>query len=436
MVTFWGERYRDYFVDLFLPSMLAPNNLPLLRPEDGHRFFIATTRQDWHAINKLPIMHRLRRHAEPSWVEINEPPTTEATDAHTLYAAVIRHMHVCQRKLLEAGYHPSAYGSLHFPDTIFCDGMVAALLRSVQSGHQLVLCPALRQTEEAVIADLEAAGLLSAHLRPSVAAQELTIPSRLAADLAVRHLHPEMAVFQEGACGQPMNPPFRYWRTADGRGIILHTFFTIPVLMDYSVLRTDHTRCLDDDLVENIYVSANFRNCNAIHVVQDSDEFLMLSVTPRATNHSSRAATQEVRRSGLRQEYDRLCNIRRSFEFYVLRNSDVVRRDLFWTRVRWHANELDDNWTKEERRIERVLNRAVGDYIRGSPLAERSSFNWRTLLLDQSVLSHKLREIGIRVLRAAYGDPISRNWMIWQIRLRWCRLLGDKNLPPRQDSSK
>jgi hypothetical protein len=30
MVTFWRAKYRDYFVDLCLPSLPAPGNLPLL----------------------------------------------------------------------------------------------------------------------------------------------------------------------------------------------------------------------------------------------------------------------------------------------------------------------------------------------------------------------------------------------------------------------
>src|SRR2546430_16552221 len=63
MVTFWGERYRDYFVDLFFPSMLASNNLRLLQAQDEHRFFIATPREDWQAIKELPIMDRPRQHA-------------------------------------------------------------------------------------------------------------------------------------------------------------------------------------------------------------------------------------------------------------------------------------------------------------------------------------------------------------------------------------
>ena len=89
----------------------------------------------------------------------------------------------------------------------------------------------LRQSEKGVISDLHAWGMLSEVQRSSVTTQELTIPPRVVADLAVRHLHPE-----EGAAGQPTTPPFRYWRVPHGRAIILHAFFGLTVLMDFKVV--------------------------------------------------------------------------------------------------------------------------------------------------------------------------------------------------------
>jgi hypothetical protein len=387
MVSFWGKRYRDYFVDLFLPSMMAANNLPLLQAEDGHRFFIATPRDDWQAIKALPIMQRLRNHAQPTWVEVNAQPENGSTDdEHARYAAVIRHMGICQRTVLEAGYHPAAYGSFHLPDTLISDGMIASLLQSARAGYQLVLCPALRQTEEAVLAEIEGLGLWPSSQRPSATAKELRLTPRLAADLAVRHLHPEMAVFEEGPQARAPLPPFRFWRMPQGRGILLHTLFIVPVLMDYSIVAVDHTACLDHEAIENVYVSTNFRSCRAVHVVQDSDEFMILSVTPREIDHSVPVPASR-HRSALRRHYDQLRDIRRSYEFYVLSKGDVIRHNLFATPVRWHGQDLDDVWMQAECRIERLIAGAVGDYYGQSSSGDahelgRRHLNWRILLLD------------------------------------------------------
>ena len=381
MVAFWGERYREYFADLFLPSLLAPNNLPLLDVAHGHRFFIATPRADWQSIERLPIMSRLRRHALPQWVEVSSPPdTSHISDSHERYVAVLAHMKATQRRALEAAYDPRAYGSFHFPDTIISDGMIASLLEHARAGRQAVLCPALRQVEEDVLGELEARGLWSRATSPSQTAQELSLPPRSAADLTVRHLHPEMKVFEEGSPHQPPLPPFRIWRLPEGRGILLHTFFIIPVLMDYSIVGTGHTACLDHDAIENVYAFTNFRDCDSVYVVRDSDEFVMLSLTPRATDHAVRNGAGK-KPSFLRREYARLADIRRSYEFYVFRNCDTVRHELFRFPIRWHAHDLDAVWLKEERRIGRLFRRAVGDYY-ASRGWKNPSINWRTLLFD------------------------------------------------------
>src|SRR5436190_7896712 len=91
MVPSWGKPYREYFVDLCLPSLLAPNNLPLLRAEDGHRFLIATTSEDRHAIEQLPIMQTLRRHAIPTWLEVSSPARGSEVADHADYTLAIRH---------------------------------------------------------------------------------------------------------------------------------------------------------------------------------------------------------------------------------------------------------------------------------------------------------------------------------------------------------
>jgi hypothetical protein len=205
-----------------------------------------------------------------------------------------------------------------------------------------------------------------------------------------------MEVFEEGAVSQPPLPPFRIWRMPEGRGILLHTFFIIPVLMDYSIVAADHTACLDHEMIENVYVSANFRNCRAVHTVRDSDEFMMLSLTPRATDHAMRIAEGKPR-SSVRREYARLADIRRSYEFYVLRNRDSVRHELFRVPVRWHVDDIDLAWMREEARIDRLIRRALGDYYKQD--ADRPwkgpAFNWRTVLFDYPPV---LRKFAIRVL--------------------------------------
>jgi hypothetical protein len=387
MTLFWGERYRNYFVNLCLPSLLSVNNLTVLRANDGHRFLIATTDEDREAIERLPILDRLRRHAAPEWIRIETPPVSPPEDAFAQYAANIRHMGNCQRRLVEAAYARQGYGCLLWPDVLISDGMVGSMLKFARAGHRLVLCSALRQVEEAVLGDLAWRGLLPASLSLAKTGEALTIPPRLAAELAIRHLHPEMTALEEGAPGQPANPPFRYWRMPEGRGILLHTFYAVPVLMDYAVVKPDHTACLDREQFENVYVSSTFAECGHRHIVADSDEFCMLSLTPGAVNYAA-ASPATLTRPRLFRRLRQLRSIRQAMEVYVRRNQDVVRRDLFAASIRWHVRDLDQIWIKEEQRIRRTIDDAVGDYygvgglLNRNGLAHRISARLRYLLLD------------------------------------------------------
>src|ERR1700722_5388357 len=251
LVPFWGERYRRYFVDNLLPSLLAPNNLPLLRAEEAHRFLLATTRADWDAIIDLPIMRRLREHATPTLIEIPNPSHDTAPGSTN----AILHQNVAQRLLAIAAFQAGAYGCLFSPDFIISDGMMRSLLRHARAGHRLVLCPSLRQTEESSISELERLGYLPVAAAPSATATPINIPQRVLADLMVRYLHPEMAIFEEGASGQPPLAPFRYWRLPDGNGIILHTFHGVPVLMDYGAIAHHDIACLEHSSFEDVYVA-------------------------------------------------------------------------------------------------------------------------------------------------------------------------------------
>ena len=59
LLSLWGEKYRNYFVDRCLPTLLAPGNFPVLRAADGHRLLIATTRSDWEAMEAFRSWQRL-----------------------------------------------------------------------------------------------------------------------------------------------------------------------------------------------------------------------------------------------------------------------------------------------------------------------------------------------------------------------------------------
>ena len=400
MVSFWGQRYREYFVNLCLASLLAPNNLPLLRAADGHRLLIATTIDDWQAIIGLPIFAKLREYVTPVFVEVAAGPGSATPGS----ADVIRHQNVCQKALVETAYANRSYGCLLWPDIIVSDGMIKALLRRAEEGCHLVLCCTLRQTEEGVLADLAGAGYGVGGVALLTKCQSLALSPRLTAALAVRHLHPDMTIYEADHGHQPFFAPFWYWRVQDHKGIILHSFFAIPVLLDYSAIDKHDTACLADDAFESVYLGRNFYACGGLHIVQDSDEFAILSLTPAAVMQGAAVPAARGRSTWFRDFIQR-CSIRGSLVFFARRNRDALKRDLFRTPVRWHATEVDDVWRREEEDVSRLLDNAVGDYyaansrdLRFPPLV---SLNPRYLLRDLIILCHMTPMIAVPVYYTA-----------------------------------
>ena len=393
MVPFWGERYRRYFTDNLLPSLLAPSNLPLLHAEDGHRFLLATTREDWNAIVDLPIMAKLCLHATPTLIEIPNPQSATApgsTDA-------IMHQNVAQRLLVEAAYAAKAYGCLFSPDFIISDCMVAALLRHVRAGLHLVLCPSLRQAEESALAELERLGYLSTALRPSQTGAVINVPQRVLADILVRYLHPEMAIFEQGAPGQPPLAPFRYWRIHNQNGIFIHTFHGVPVLMDYGALCEHDVDCLNHSVFENVYVARNFHSKCRMHVVLDSDEFCILSLTPAVVGQMS--ATSPVNGAvGKNDGFFATLPVALSISYHTA--GMTLKRELFGQSVRWHTDDLDHAALVEENRILAFIDHAIRLSLFTAVLGKLLRDYRQTPFLDALI------PYGRGLLRALQGDRL------------------------------
>lgn len=355
MIPFWGEAYRGFFVDRCLPSLLAPNNLPLLAAADGHRFLIATTGRDWEAIRDLPIMQRLRRHATPEPIIIDDPRVTPPGSVQ----AVLQQNH-CQKLLIEAAYKDRTYACMLWPDVIFSDGTVAALRKRAEEGYQLVLCASLRHVEETVLTELRSRGLLPASAKHSQSATDMPIPPRLLADISVRHLHPEVLIYDGDSAELPVLPPFIFWRVGDN-GIIIHSFAGQPLLMDYAAIDHHDTACLEKEIFENVYLDRNFSPRHKVHVVSDSDELGLLSLTPAAVGQLPDAGAASARGSWSAW-IRRLLRLRVAMAFHTHGGRDALRRNLFRVPIRWHGADIDAAWQQKEQSVGQLLDRVVGDY--------------------------------------------------------------------------
>ena len=273
------------------------------------------------------------------------PPPSDSS-----YKSVLQHQTFSLKRLFEAAYERKAYGCAVWPDTITADGFVLAMLRWVAAGYHLVMQPTVRLSEEGVLADLKAKGLLAEAKRSSATAEPLIITPRVVGELSVRHLHPELNSMEEGHPHQPLHPPYRFWRMPGDKGLILHVLFATPVLIDFAVVPPNHTQCLDSGDWETHYVGQNFSECGGLYVPADFDESGILSITPAEVNRADPNAARRFRTRRLRH-FVSLCNLRASLAIYTRIQRNTVRRDMFRVSIRWHGGDIDKTWQNEERRI-------------------------------------------------------------------------------------
>src|SRR5436190_24138657 len=77
ILVLWGERFRSYFLDLCLPTLLSPRNLPALKTQARSKFLICTRPEDWAAMQESKIFALLERYVDPVYLEI--PPCPAGT---------------------------------------------------------------------------------------------------------------------------------------------------------------------------------------------------------------------------------------------------------------------------------------------------------------------------------------------------------------------
>src|SRR5690349_1519922 len=158
IIVLWGERFRTYFLDFCLPSLLSPNNIPALDPRRHSKFLICTTQEDWAAMEQSPIFGLMRNYVEPVLITIPLPPPGRAG---------CQHMGVGHKKATDLAFKDRAYGVLVTPDYMVSDGSIAALQRHAERGKRLVLVAAQRFGEEPLFDNLERMGLLDRKQRLS-----------------------------------------------------------------------------------------------------------------------------------------------------------------------------------------------------------------------------------------------------------------------------
>jgi hypothetical protein len=356
IVVLWGQRFRRYFLDLCLPTLLSPGNLPALATAQRSKFLIFTYADDFAAIKCAPIFALLEKYVDPVFFEIPPCPVGTMGSAH---------MGIGHRRGLETAYAAKAYPFVLTPDSVFSDGTVGRLQGLASEGVELVLVPALRFSEEPLFDNLRKLGV---SLDRNGAAEPITLNSRQLAHAALNSMHSETLTYEWDAPYFFSHPSAVWWRVPDENGIVVHSLSWAAPLLDFSVVRTHDTSTFDEWTFDGDYVYKNLGDIKKIHLVRDSDEMFIASWARTDDNPYSLTPQLALQRKFL-GELTKKVRFRNWFYSGI---PDPFKQEIFFQSARWHASDINAKWDGVERRALTTLLSCVTPPPRSRFFAQRS----------------------------------------------------------------
>jgi hypothetical protein len=334
-VTFWGERYLDWFCRYSAASLLGEGNIEAISDIHGSRFLICTPREDWETLQQKKIFQKLQSAIDIIHLELPELPKVHKYSR----------MSLGHKLLMQECHNVGAIAIYLAVDSIIPSGSVRELMKLSSEGKKTVLCTAIRFEMEGITRELEKRGIMCA-------GEPLTISRREAVDIGLRNLHPESLAgdfskpyFGELAPEHGRNhlPTCCYWKVPNEGGAIIITHNWSPFLIDYRAVQVHDTSTLDVWAIDGDYIYKNFKKSkigSEIHVVNDSDSLFLLGLTPRSEMNPNLCGTWWKASNHLGNWLKGLILYRTVFDPFM----DPLRREIYPIQVYWHSKEISSTW--------------------------------------------------------------------------------------------
>ena len=262
----WGAGHVGLFLNVGLPSLLAPGNLPGLTGNPESRYLIYTQSEYEKDIRAA---HSYQRLANILAVEII-PISKKIEVPH-------RTMSDCHGDSLRRAEEVGAATLFIPPDCVWSDGSMVRLEALARSGKSVVHMSGIRLDRDGVVPELAD--------RYSEERAVLSLAPRDLVGIGLRHLHPiaRSHFFNEHDGG--LMPANLAWSVGD-EGVLLRCFHLHPLMVKPQGPLAEFKSTIDDDLA--------LRACpdsSRDYVVTDSDELLafeMSSSKSRSRNNMSK----------------------------------------------------------------------------------------------------------------------------------------------------
>lgn len=362
----WGAGHVGLFLNVCLPSLLAPGNLPGMQANPQNRYLVYTRPEDEADLRAGPAFQKLSDIVSVEVILINE----EITVPH-------RTMSDCHIDSIRRADEAGAAAVFLPPDCVWSNGSLARLEQLANQGKSVVHMSGIRLDRDGIVPEL-AARYSENNLVLSMNARELV-------GLGLRHLHPIALThfWNEYAEVGGLMPANLVW-TVPGEGLLLRCFHLHPLLVKSQVPFAKFDSTIDDDLALRACPDAS-----RDYVVTDSDELFAFEM------------------SGLSRVVGTVCakGDTEGVAAWAEVGTNARHRELIRYRIRLHAGPVNASvWAPIEAESDKVV----------AEVAALNALPKRELMFKHpAILTYRLHAMSLGRGLQGGGTAIAIRFLIW-----------------------
>ncbi|WP_353560075.1 fasciclin domain-containing protein [Pyruvatibacter sp. HU-CL02332] len=319
MVTaVWGDWHTKMLLEMNIPTLLAPDNMPALSKQVDVTYVIYTRDEDFDRLDKAPIILEMRRYMKVNVTLLKDVDLSNPIAAH----------HAAWAKGIDLARAAGMLALLMPPDVAWSSTSFKTVGQKLAEGHQAILMTYLRVEDKSFEKNILALRTAGSH--------SLTISGNDLVTLCVRSLHPLMAAYLRNSDYFPIHPEMMFWPVKD-EGMVLRVLAREMFLFDPNKA----------ELNAVALPNRPFKPGEACFI-DDSDDLFAVSLAPLGTDlawHVNRRTADPIDVGGWWLSYDSPVN-----DFVVSH------------KVRWHfAPVTEKKWQAAELASDLFIRRAAAN---------------------------------------------------------------------------
>lgn len=312
----WGKWHLDMHLDVNLPTLLAPGNLPALAEYCDATYLIFTRKADFARLNSAPEIEALRRIMSVEFRWLDEADLKDPIATH----------HKAWAQATKEATERDSLVLLMPPDVAWGDNSFASVVERLKNGVRAIFMTYLRA---------ESASFVEALLRrKSKDGIVNRVPPQEMVELCVRSLHPLMAAYLRDSEYFPIHPEMILW-AVPGEGFAVRVLAREMFIFDPGCIELNSVSLVAQSLAEE-----------ELAFMADSDELFAVSLAPLGKDidwhiNAHKADTIEI--AGWWLTYD-----------------SPVNDFMAGQKIRWHfAPVTEEKWRPKERGCDLFVRRAA-----------------------------------------------------------------------------